>query len=195
MQVTVDCGRRLRTASAWQRFVGGAIDLVLFVPPAALFAWVQSVSLVAAGVVGVSLSAVALAYPIYFHGRYGQTVGKLVVGIRLVKSDGEPIRRGRAWARSAPDLLFAIGIGAGLLAAFRGSALVLRDVVVAYAVWTALDLGVMLTNRPRRAAHDFLAGTFVVSDQVAARPAPRTAGMGRRRGRDVWRRALRRADA
>jgi uncharacterized RDD family membrane protein YckC len=192
MQATVDCEKILGTASIWQRCVGGAIDFALCVPLATVFAWVLSKSTAAAVVLFVPMSALALAYPIYFHGRYGQTVGKLMVGTRLVRPDGEQIRRGRAWARSAPELVFAAAIGIGVISALRGGLEVLRGVAIVYAVWTAIDLAVMLTNRSRRAAHDLLAGTCVVSDQVQPRRAPKASALSR--GRDAWR-ALRRADA
>jgi uncharacterized RDD family membrane protein YckC len=189
----VDGGNILRNASVWQRFVGGAIDLLLFAPVAAFFVWMQSVSKPAACVLLLPTAAIALAYPIYCHGRYGQTVGKLVMGIRLVQADGEPIGQGAAWVRSALDLVFAAAIIIGLIAALIGSFDVLRAVTLACVSWTAIDLAAMLTNRRRRAARDFLAGTYVVSDQVPHRREPRAFGMWRRRGRNALR-SLRRAD-
>jgi uncharacterized RDD family membrane protein YckC len=182
MKATKDGGKILRTASIWQRSVGAAIDFVLFTPVLAIPAWTQSVSTLAACLVLLPMAGLALAYPIYFHARYGQTVGKLVVGIRLVRADGEPIGTGTAWARSALDLVFAAATGIALVAALSGTLDWLRNVTLAYALWTSVDLGVMLTNRGRRAAHDYLAGTFVVSDQVQQRGEPRTARMLRRRG-------------
>jgi len=187
MKAQVDGERIIRNASIWQRFVGGALDLVLVIPDAALFAWMQSVSTLAASILLVPMAAIALAYPIYFHARYGQTVGKLVVGIRLVQADGEPIGSVAAWVRSALDLLFAAAIVIGLVAALFGRFDALRAVAIAYASWTLIDLAVMLTNRSRRAAHDFLAGTFVVSDQVQHRRAPRASSLLRRRSRSALR--------
>ncbi len=43
--------------------------------------------------------ALAIAYSVYFHARWGQTLGKMAAGIRVVSSDGSPIslKQARLW--------------------------------------------------------------------------------------------------
>ncbi|HSR11794.1 MAG TPA: RDD family protein, partial [Thermodesulfobacteriota bacterium] len=41
-----------------------------------------------------------LAYFTYFHGTWGQTVGKMLFGLRVVRSDGEPVGYSRALMRT-----------------------------------------------------------------------------------------------
>lgn len=120
---------------------------------------------------------------LYLLVRCGGTPGKLIVGIRVVLVNGMPIGWKNALLRNSVDLIYA----AFALCLF---AFVLRS--VEYNVVTSLAWGevgtywrqvypswsyrikdiftlyclseafIMLTNRKRRAIHDFIAGTVVV---------------------------------
>lgn len=90
---------------------------------------------------GVSV-VVAVVYYTYLHGKWGQTLGKRLLGLRVVRSqDGGPISYGTAAWRVAFEYLLAVltcGIGA------------LIDVL-----WILFDPN-------RQALHDKVAKTYVV---------------------------------
>lgn len=92
---------------------------------------------------GVGLHA---AYFIVFVGGCGQTPGKMLLGIAVVRDDGAPVGYGRALLRWIGYWLSALPLGLGLVPAF----------------FTADRCGL----------HDWMSGTRVVRREVA--PAPST---------------------
>jgi uncharacterized RDD family membrane protein YckC len=77
----------------------------------------------------------ALLYTAVLHGGPGQTVGKLVVGVRVVALDGEALGFGAALLRSLAYLVSFLPLGAGFIMAGL--------------------------RRDKRALHDLLAGSRV----------------------------------
>ena len=119
---------------------------------------------------GINLS-VPIAYSVILHARYGQTIGKLAAGVRVMDlaetrlpSVRQAILRdiGEILANLAAFLfasLVAMGIYSSSDAAFSR----FWDVFMwANLAWTLLELVTMLTNRKRRALHDYIGGTVVV---------------------------------
>lgn len=82
-----------------------------------------------------------LLLPIFW---YGYTVGKKIVGVRIVKVDGEPV-----------------GIGAMLLRVLVGGLIYAITFGLA-AIASAIMVGV---RQDKRAIHDLIAGTYVTSDR------------------------------
>ena len=119
----------------------------------------------------------------YLVKRYGGTPGKLIVGIKIVNVAG-----GRAGYREAMlrySVLFVLGIlgqTAGLLGTmamteseyfaldWQEKALRMQELAPAWFnsvtlltnIWVWSEFVVMLTNKKRRAIHDFIAGTVVI---------------------------------
>jgi uncharacterized RDD family membrane protein YckC len=79
---------------------------------------------------------VPAAYFVLGHGTAGQTLGKRVLGVRVVDESGEPIGYVRALARGLATLVAGLPLGLGLAAAGL--------------------------RRDRRGLHDLLAGTRVI---------------------------------
>jgi uncharacterized RDD family membrane protein YckC len=130
----------------------------------------------------------AMAYGLFFPlynilllGRFGQTVGKKIVGIRVELIDGSPIDWKAAFLRYAVDLLFVFilivswigvlsdsAVSAGSLAPMRFYTLLKPTnafFIWANQIWTVWiwgDVIVALLNKRRRAVHDFIVGTCVV---------------------------------
>ena len=75
-------------------------------------------------------------YFIYFHGLTGQTVGKLALGIKVVKRDGDTIGFARATVRYFSSIISMLCVGLGF-------------------VWIVFD------DR-KQGWHDKMAGSFVV---------------------------------
>jgi uncharacterized RDD family membrane protein YckC len=85
---------------------------------------------------------VAIIYYVFQHGKWGQTIGKRALGIRVVRSqDGGPISYGAATWRVLFEYLIA---------------------VVTCAIGAFLDVAWILWDRRRQALHDKVAKTLVV---------------------------------
>ena len=134
-------------AGVWRRAAALVVDLVLVAVLTRAGLWL------AAGLAGLApafhLVAEALgltwlyftpvAYFVLGHGTAGQTVGKRLVGARVIDEGGAPIGYIRALGRCLATVLAALPLGIGLVMA-----------------------GV---RADRRGLHDFLAGTRVVRVQ------------------------------
>jgi uncharacterized RDD family membrane protein YckC len=135
-----------------------------------------------------------LFYSVYLVRRFGGTPGKLIVGIRIRKVDGTPIGYREAVLRYFPDFAFGLATSIALIIPplhmsdteyHSLSFIQLGEHLTALAppwykpvewvqnVWVWSELIVLLTNRKRRALHDFIAGTVVVhaSQKAAATTA------------------------
>ncbi|NQT82120.1 RDD family protein [bacterium] len=179
----------------WKRFAAGLVDFLVLLPFYALRWWLDSISVSTALSVVVPFSSLYFAYNIYFHGRWGQTVGKMAVGIRVVKVSGERISWREAFLRNAVDVGFAVltiissviallnfpeeeylGLGRSerleRLNSLRPACL--DWVVWASMVWVSSEVVVLLFNKKRRAIHDFIAGTVVIHTRTAGDTADGT---------------------
>lgn len=179
-------------ATFWQRFAAAWIDVFVPAPIFLLFLWLMSFSR-ALGIAFVLFnSAVYNGYSVYCHGRYGKTLGKHVMGIRVLRTDGEPIGWREAWLRDSVGIAFGVlGCVASLVALaaiaddhYYGVGLVrrvdnlealrpawIRSVNTIAQVWAWSEVVVMLFNKRRRSLHDFIAGTIVTAKaKVEAAP-------------------------
>lgn len=172
-------------ANFWQRFAAMWIDVLVLLPIMFVQMWLEPISKTAAIVMVIPAAAAWLGYSIYCHGRYGQTLGKRAMAIRVVRTTGERIDWDAAWMRSSVDLVFAALACIGSLIALSAIAdsqyygvdmlrraenlKALEPSWLAWAypasqIWAWSEVVVMLLNKQRRALHDFLAGTIVVQD-------------------------------
>lgn len=173
-------------ATFGQRFAAMWIDIFVLIPLVVVQVLVGAISKGAAFILVIPMAFSYAAYSIYCHARFGQTLGKRVMGIRLVRSSGERIGWREAWLRSSIDVFFAalgaIGSFAALAAVgdgdYYGVGWMQRTqnlaehepVWLAWTgtvtqIWVWSEVVVMLFNERRRALHDFIAGTVVVSEK------------------------------
>jgi uncharacterized RDD family membrane protein YckC len=174
----------MRYAGFWPRLLAGLLDFLVFLPMVALYLWASSFSRNIALFIEVPYDLLWPLYSIFFHARWGQNIGKMLAGIRVVRLDGTQITWREAMLRFSIDTVFAVAsaisnfIGllqfppeqyqalgwfertgrVGELAPFSS------ELVVAMNLWVWSELIVLLLNRKRRALHDFIAGTVVVHD-------------------------------
>jgi uncharacterized RDD family membrane protein YckC len=134
-----------------------------------------------------------LFYNVYLVRRFGGTPGKLIMGIRIRKLDGEPVGYREALLRYVPAATLSLMSSLAMIVAVfhmtdtEYSSLSMMDwskritelapswytpVQWAQNIWFWSELVVLLTNRKRRALHDFIAGTVVVHASAATPPQP-----------------------
>ena len=173
-------------ASFWQRFVAMWVDLFVLLPLIAGAAFLESRSKGIAFALVIPMSLLFAAYTIYLHARSGQTIGKRAMRIRVVRTAGERIGWREAWLRSSVDLFFAVATIIGSFIALavipdseyygvgwplRSSNLAAHQppwiawTGTALQIWVWSEVLVMLFNKRRRALHDFIAGTVVISEE------------------------------
>ena len=114
----------------WRRFVAWIIDAVIL---GALVGILAAIALETASWLG---SVIGIVYVIGFWTWRGQTLGKMAMGVKIVKTDGSPIGIGRAILRYIGYLVSTIIIFIGYL----------------MIAWDSKKQGL----------HDKIAGTYVV---------------------------------
>jgi uncharacterized RDD family membrane protein YckC len=170
-------------AGFWPRLGANLVDILIFLPLGILMLEVGGISRVA--YVGTSLFGLALALVlrVWMVQRFGGSPGKLVVGLRVRLLDGAPVTWRAAWLRYSVDLAFGIASTIVALVALAGvteaqyvglgfidRGRLLREnepnwartVMIMSHIWIWSELLVLLTNKKRRALHDFIAGTVVI---------------------------------
>jgi uncharacterized RDD family membrane protein YckC len=139
--------------------------------------------------VQIALTFLTAFYSIYFVGRWGQTIGKMALKIKVVALDGSEAGFERAFYRYSVDLAFSIISTAMTVHAlfsitgaaydslsFDGKMKLLIDNTPSWSAavdalsyaWIGSELVVLLFNKKRRALHDFIAGTVVTHTQGEA---------------------------
>lgn len=113
-------------------------------------------------------------YSILLHARYGQTLGKMVVGVKVldVSEQRIPTLRQAFLRDSGYIILSALSLGYVIYLTATNQSLTGPDrltpplQILAGAIfgWSLLEIITMLTNHKRRALHDWIAGTVVVRD-------------------------------
>jgi uncharacterized RDD family membrane protein YckC len=155
----------------WPRFWAGFIDGLLFIP----FDWAMSVVWAkglssATSILWLFVSYFSFSiYIVAMHGRFGQTFGKMITGVTVLREDNEEsISYQQSIMRESPyiAILFLGWIAISYytvtksgLAQYQKFDLLLGS---AGLLWFALEVVTMLFNNKRRALHDFIAGTVVV---------------------------------
>lgn len=190
LPVTID-GKRVY-AGFWKRLNATFIDGFVLLPIFFFFLWVKGFDRFLAIVIAIPSTALFSMYSVYFNARFGGTIGKLAVGIRIVKPNGSQIGWLEAWKRSSVDLVFAVIMlvaevwaltqvdagqysatpfveRMGFLLSFYPAWFTLLDNL--HTGWFLSELVVLLFNKRKRALHDFIAGTVVINKEFAEKDA------------------------
>jgi len=93
-------------AGFWKRFCALWVDFFVIMPLGFLFIWLKSFDKNLAILITIPSTALFSMYHVYFNARFGGTLGKLAVRIRITRPDGAKIGWPEAWKRSAVDLAF-----------------------------------------------------------------------------------------
>lgn len=164
----------------WQRFWAGFIDALVLTPLALTTDWAfANLSTPFFCAYWVGMSFLYFGYAVLLHGHFGQTIGKRVTRVRVLDVSGSKLTLRQALTRespSVPPILYLLWIDMPYLLQGQnpGSPEVLQEQGIFYLaaqvfsfLWFVLEVATMLTNKRRRAIHDFIASSVVVRDQVA----------------------------
>ncbi len=174
----------MKYATFWQRFAAMWVDGFVLLPFVIFFGWLEGFSKLLACFIVILRFLLFVGYHVYCHGRFGKTLGKYAMGITLVQTSGERITWRQAWLRSSVDIcLGSLSIVAFLMTLgdmsdaqyYVGWMDRMRNFVnakplwakwlgKASSIWFHSEVIVMLFNKKRRALHDFIAGTVVITD-------------------------------
>jgi uncharacterized RDD family membrane protein YckC len=179
-------------AGFWKRFCSLWVDFFVLFPLILLSFWLESFDKNIAILITIPSTVLFSMYHVYFNAHFGGTVGKLAVGIRVVKPDGTRIGWPEAWKRSAVDLAFGflmLCVEVWALTQVNGeqySATAFAQrmrllqsyypswfyiVTISQNIWIWSEVVVLLFNKRRRALHDFIAGTVVIHKEFAEQQA------------------------
>jgi uncharacterized RDD family membrane protein YckC len=156
----------------WPRVGAGIVDALVFVPLWVVDDWIWESD----APVWVNLAWYFtftfsfLAYSVILHGRYGQTIGKRLCGVRVVDISEDRLSWGQAVLRDLPNVVYPLWASVGaarlILAGVSPYPETLseadRQEMFFLNVWFAVELLTTLTNSKRRSVHDFLARSVVV---------------------------------
>jgi len=160
-----------RYQTFWKRIIATLIDGLVFLPMIILNFWIvdAEVSDRIYFVVALVEAIFGIGYSVLLHWKYGQTLGKMVVKVRVLDISEKPINFWQALLRDVAYItdgvlylavmltLFEVGYSRTML--FESIGLYLSIPIL---VWLAIDTVVCIKNRKYRALHDFIAGTVVV---------------------------------
>lgn len=183
-------------AGFWKRFGSAIVDMLVFIPFMFAFHFIESSSLSMA-IVSVILSSILFsAYSVYFHYKFGATLGKMALGIKVTLPDGKRIGLKQALLRSSVDLAFALFMVIAQIIAisnadpevYLNAGWIERTeyiiplfpvwygaVNIASQIWYWGEFIVLLFNKRKRALHDFIAGTVVIHQEYAEQGAQQEA--------------------
>ena len=132
-------------------------------------------------------SLIWVAYSVYMHGKYGQTIGKMVTKVKIIDAKTHnPISFRHAIVRDSIPILITIIIEVYLVYHLATGTISIDNLtngeswtgtnheswpgadwfLLVFAGWYLAEIITMLTNDKRRALHDFLAGTVVVRTNI-----------------------------
>ena len=172
-------------AGFWRRLGAYLLDSLIMLPLIGLLTWLGGTSRLFDLYYFLPGLLFGLWFHVYLVKRYGGTPGKLILKIRIAKLDGTPVGyREAAIRHSVLFVLTTLMSIAIIVASFKMSdsefyslgfqARNMRlleyappwngTINVLFHIWIWSEFIVMLTNKKRRAAHDFMAGTVVVGE-------------------------------
>lgn len=161
-----------------KRLWAAIVDWIVFLPLLLVAKWIYQCTSNTSILFGweTFVAFAPLVYSVILHYKYGQTIGKWVATVKVLDiSETRTLTLRQALYRDGFYLLVAL-IGVGyhglLLTKTADPARVLSD----YSIfadnpvfwWTLIELITMLTNRKRRAVHDFLAKSVVVQSETSS---------------------------
>lgn len=169
-------------AGFWKRFGAYLLDVLFMLPLTGIAFWLSSVSKSYYLYYLIPGTLFGLWFHVYLVKRYAGTPGKLVMKIQIRKVDGSRVGYREAFLRYSVLFILTILISvAFIIASYRISDAEYHSLTyterslrlmsftpgwykivnILMNVWIWSEFIVILTNKKRRAIHDFIAGTVV----------------------------------
>jgi uncharacterized RDD family membrane protein YckC len=173
----------MQYAGFGKRLSSVVLDYFILLPISIFIIWIGSFSKDIQLILIIPHTLLYFVYHIYMNANYGGTIGKLIVGIKIVKLQGDKIKYKEAFLRNIVDLAFGVVIALiQTITLFSISdpsyenltwikkSIYLHNSTPAYfgfisvasQVWIWSELVFLLLNKKKRAIHDFIAGTVVI---------------------------------
>lgn len=170
-------------AGLGKRFLAALIDFMIVLIFVFIILKLQSVSIPLAVVSFTAINFFFSFYSIFLHARYGGTLGKLAVGVRVTNPDGSQIGWNEAFMRSIVDVFIGIvmfGLQIYAISKVNPNAYLSAGIgergmmlIALYPLWYKFfspasqvlfwcERIVLLFNKRKRAIHDYIAGTVVI---------------------------------
>ncbi|GMB07813.1 RDD family protein [Thermolongibacillus altinsuensis] len=128
-------------AGFWRRLAANLLDGLIVGVPLAIISYFITGSMEGDPITSLINLAYFLLVPIYWS---GYTIGKRIMGVRIVKVNGEKLGFGAMFLRTiVASLVYVVTLGIALIV-------------------SAIMVGV---RRDKRAIHDFIAGTYVTTER------------------------------
>ncbi|MFZ5950794.1 MAG: RDD family protein [Candidatus Rifleibacteriota bacterium] len=175
----------------WRRFASFWLDALIFLPFAALALWGNEQSRLFQVYWLVPGAMIGLWFNVYLVQKFGGTPGKLLLKIKITRTNGEDVGFKEAMLRFSVTFLLSMALSAAMIIVvtkmsdveyfsmdWQKRAEYMVDhapgwynlVNFAMNIWIWSEFMVMLTNEKRRALHDFMAGTVVINSEALDRP-------------------------
>lgn len=170
-------------AGFWVRLGSMFLDGIIMLPIIFLILYVNGLSVNMYFYTIIPNLLFGIWYNIYLPKKYGGTPGKLIAGIKIIKMDGKPIGWREAILRHSVLLgLTIFSVIIMIVCLLKADETIFKSLnwlkrseylmslaktpfrVYTWAVniWIYSELIVLLTNKRKRAPHDFIAGTVIV---------------------------------
>lgn len=179
-------------AGFWKRLGAAIIDIIVFIPVMFISYYIQSISMLNA-ILTTILAPLYYAYIIFFHYKFGATIGKMVVGIQITLPNGHKIGLKEAVLRSSVEIVITCFVVTAQLIALKqadpdiylnaGWGDRAKYIMLLLPTWYGLinllnqlwfwsEFIVLLFNKRKRAIHDFIAGTVVIKQKYSKDQIP-----------------------
>lgn len=177
-----NCGFRIYAGFAY-RFIAALIDSLIWLPFFIIIEILDGPEIDKKILAGLLVLCFYIFYEVVSVGFWGQTFGKMYARIKIIRVSGSQISWSNAWLRPLVELiilsfniLFIAFIGYktsfnqtmesaySLLPKLEWMFLTLGLLVIGSHVYSWTEVLVLLTNKKRRAIHDFIANTVVIHD-------------------------------
>ncbi len=170
-----------RYLTFWPRLWASFVDSIVLWPLGTIFVLILQLDLPLwlFVTVGFLRSLPWMIYNIYLHGTYGQTIGKMVTSVKIIDAKTHnPISFRHAIVRDSIPILLILALAVYQAYHLTIGTISIDEIInndpstgaawfgLILFVWWAAEVVTMLTNRKRRALHDFIAGTVVVRTNI-----------------------------
>lgn len=149
-------------STGWSRFWALIIDGIVL----AILGWIMGLLPVYLPIRDILVVVLQLFYLAACHGPLGQgqTLGKKILGLRVIRLDGPSLRWSHALVRALVDRMTVVIPIFSLAPAYLPPLLVLvsAGIIGFLGACNILNIAVFFSTPERRALHDYLAGTVVI---------------------------------